>query len=622
LHSFVIPLFIDASLVFVFFGIGKLAVRIAGLDALSWYWRLAFIGLAGQGVVNLAVQALLLSGASSTSHLRFLGWAGFVVGAAGQFLGVKLASRSNYLNWFRSNGFLKALLVIAWVTNLAVALAPSSKIDEIHYHMVVPKRIAAEGTMNYYRLPIESSIVPQMQYQISLSPTYAMGIPEAGNVLTFGYSIVLALFIIGFVQEVSGNETLAMFAALGCCIGAYQTVWHTTEGPASFGELALVVAACGIIWPKPLLSQVKPLTYGLLITTAASLAASTKISLLPLCGIISLIACWRTFRELRGAKGAAMQAPAALLPWVPIHIPLMLWTFKQTGSFWGPVMANVLRPSIFTPELLGILVRMRVVNQSNFGLNMRFGTVELTPLLFLAVPFVLWKAFRVGREYAFIAAFFLFQVVLIHFLLPYDFRFLGGLQYVMLMAAFISLGNPPGLTALGAQVVQYRTWVALAVIVPWLIFQMYYARPFAEETFGITTRQQFREQYVALTDDYESLNRILPPDAVLYIENARVSLFDAPRLSVMTPLDLRQTTSIYRMTLSGSGDNSTIPPNLPAVESVDASRNLECGEVVYSNAHAVIEAYRLPGAIPKRGTVTVQSCRIEPAARNANAPTH
>jgi hypothetical protein len=108
---------------------------------------------------------------------------------------------------------------------------------------------------------------------------------------------------------------------------------------------------------------------------------------------------------------------------------------------------------------------------------------------------------------------------------------------------------------------------------------------------------------VALTQDYEVLNRILPPDAVLYVANGRVSLFDAPRPVVLTPLDLRQRTSIYRLTLK----------DLPEKEALDATSILNCDQIVYSDSNAVVETYRIPGKSPKHGTVTVRSCRIEAA---------
>ena len=167
MHAFLIPLVYGAVLVFAVLGVGKLTLWLLGLRTLPWHWRVAFVAVLGQATVNLLVQALLLSGGSSAPRLRILAWVAIVVGSVGHLLAEKTVAGQRYPDLFRTNGFLKALLITIWVINLAVALAPSSKIDEIHYHMLVPKRIAADGTMNFYRLPIEAAIVPQMQYQIS-----------------------------------------------------------------------------------------------------------------------------------------------------------------------------------------------------------------------------------------------------------------------------------------------------------------------------------------------------------------------------------------------------------------------------------------------------------------------
>jgi hypothetical protein len=608
LHAFLIPLLDGAVLVFAVLGVGNFMIWLLGLGNLPWYWRMTFVAILGQATVNLLVQSLLLSGESSVHRLRILGVVAIVVGSVGHLLANKTVPRTRYLGLVRTDSFLKSLLILIWLTNLAVALAPSSKIDEIYYHMIVPKRIATDGTMNFYRLPIEAAIVPQMQYQMSLSPAYALGAPEAGNTLSLAYSIVLGLFIIGFIKHVTANDSLALLAGLGAAVGAYQTVWHTTEGPASIGELAVVVAICGILWPRPLMAATKPLHYGLLVVTAASLAASTKISLLPLCTVISLLAVWRTCRGEKDFRSTWMRTGIVLLPWVPMHLPLMLWTFHESGSFWGPVMANVLHPSAFPASMLGILDQMRVINQRGLLTNLRFASVELSPLLFVGIVFVLWKALRGGHRAVLILSLLIFQGVLILWLLPYDFRFLGGLIYVPLIAAVLMLASPSAepsqpasLTALGKRLAGLRNWIALIAVVPWLIFQIYYARPFLEVALGIMTRNQFRERYIALTKDYEVLDRILPRGAILYVANGRVSLFDAPRPVVLTLLDLRQRAPIYRLSLK----------DLPQNEILGATSELHCDQIVYSDTNAVVEAYRLPGRPPKIGAVTVRSCKIQ-----------
>jgi len=598
------------------FGVGKLAIWFFRLRALPWYWRLGFIGVLGQTGVNLFVQALLLSGESSAYRLRILAWVVIAIGLLGHLVAARTGKFSSQLSFPNKNRLLYSLIVVAWLTNLAVALAPSSKIDELYYHMLVPKRIAADGKLQFYRLPIEAAIVPQMQYQISLSPAYALGAPEAGNVLSLSYSIVLGLFVIGLLRDQTGNESLAALGGLGCSIGAYQTVWHTTEGPAAIGELALVVALCGVLWPKSLRSSVSPMRHGFLLVAAASLAASTKISLWPICAVVSLLAAWNTFREMDPAKRSVWRASIALSPWVLMQFPLMIWTYYASGSFWGPVMANVFRPSVFPPELLKILEQTRVVNQRGLLSNMEYAAVELCPLIFGGLIVTVWRACRKEGVSLLIIGFLVFQGALILWQLPYDFRFLGGLIYVPLIAAISTLARTGAnlsetgvISALGTRVIAHRNWIVLALVVPWLAFQMYYARPFAETTFGILTRHEFRERYVALTQDYVALNSILPADAVLYVANGRIPLFYAPRPVVLAALDLHESGPVYRLTLL----------ELPAKQPFGASATLECGDVIYKNLHAIVETYRRPGAYPKTGTVTVQSCRVEPAVRVDNA---
>jgi hypothetical protein len=144
LHAFLIPLFDGAVLAFAALGIGNFMIWLLGLRMLPWYWRMAFVAVLGQATVNLLVQSLLLSGESSVHRLRILGLVAIVVGSVGHSLAYKTGPRKRYPGLVRTDSFLKTLLILIWLTNLAVALAPSSKIDEIFYHMIVPKRIATD----------------------------------------------------------------------------------------------------------------------------------------------------------------------------------------------------------------------------------------------------------------------------------------------------------------------------------------------------------------------------------------------------------------------------------------------------------------------------------------------
>jgi hypothetical protein len=106
---------------------------------------------------------------------------------------------------------------------------------------------------------------------------------------------------------------------------------------------------------------------------------------------------------------------------------------------------------------------------------------------------------------------------------------------------------------------------------------------------------------VALTHDFEMLDRMLPRDAVLYISDGRLPNFYAPRPVVTTPLDLRGRTSVYRLTIFPEQD----------MEEIDSASFLKCGNTIYQNDQAVIETYRTPGEAPVIGPMKVQSCQIQ-----------
>jgi hypothetical protein len=233
-----------------------------------------------------------------------------------------------------------------------------------------------------------------------------------------------------------------------------------------------------------------------------------------------------------------------------------------------------------------------------------------SPVFFISIGWVLWSALRGCKTSRLAAGLLLLQSALVAWKFHFDFRFLGGTEYVAVLAAVLSVADTdadsnftnlwPGL---GARIANSRRWILLFAAVPWLGFQIYYARPFASVVAGHMTRNEFLERYVALTHDFEMLDRMLPRDAVLYIGDGRLPNFYAPRRVVVTPMDLRGRQSVYRLTIFSE----------PDIEEIDATSSLKCGNTVYQNDRALIETYRAPGQVPLIGQVKVQTCEIQPS---------
>jgi hypothetical protein len=205
----------------------------------------------------------------------------------------------------------------------------------------------------------------------------------------------------------------------------------------------------------------------------------------------------------------------------------------------------------------------------------------------------------------------LFQGGLVAWKFGFDFRFLGGLEYVAVLAAALtmttteddpSLLDSPHWARSGDWLVRSRHWAVFVAAIPWLGAQMYYARPFAGVVTGLTPRNQFLERYAALTRDFEILDQMLPKDAILYIHNPheRLPNFYAPRPVVLTPQDLGGRTPVYRLSLEPA----------PDVEEINATSILSCGEMMYSNERAITDTFRTPGEAPVIGPCASRAARL------------
>jgi hypothetical protein len=111
---------------------------------------------------------------------------------------------------------------------------------------------------------------------------------------------------------------------------------------------------------------------------------------------------------------------------------------------------------------------------------------------------------------------------------------------------------------------------------------------------GIKSRDSFLKEYVAFTEDFRALDRILPTDAVLYVVNSRLPSYYAPRPVIFTLEDRRGRGPLYRFTV-GSNPPSPQP-------------SLSCTDAVYENSNAIVVAFRTPGRASEHGALKVERC--------------
>lgn len=487
--------------------------------------------------------------------------------------------------------FAASIAIIA-VLNLFIAVAPSTKIDELHYHMLIPQRVLQDGGLHLYRQPFEAAIFPQTFYQLGLTVEHALGFPQAGNVLSWGIGAALVLLVAGVSCDLTGNSTAGWTTGAISAVGLYPAVWHVASGPQALGDLATVVACLLALLPDSQAGDWKPAAKLSIICLAAFTATSTKIANLPLDALITIVGVQRATPHL-GWRRAVGIASAV---WIALYGPVLIWTTVQCGSPFGLATAALFHSKYFGPETLAKLDFARRVGPQGLWTHLTWLAPSFSAGVLASFAIVGIAAVRRGGIFRIVAALVCGQLALIYWLLPHEFRFLGGLQYVVLILAAWEFWP----SSFGKWLIR-NAWVSfVSLCLPWIALQIYYARPFLKVDAGLESRAAFLERYVAFADDFRALDQILARDAVLYIVNTRLPSYYAPRPVIFTLQDLRSRNPVYRFAVNEE-------PSL-------SDPSLSCSETVYKNDNAVIETYREPGRVPQLGSLRVEKCTVHAAA--------
>jgi len=555
-------------------------------------WRLATSLVTGVAIIDWVVMLVLFLGGGVTAVK--------VVGAGAVVLGVILLLLSwNYLSFFpalknlcNADRLFVAIIVVACTINLFIALAPSTKIDELHYHMLIPKRVIEDNGLKLYQLPYEAAIFPQTAYQLGLATEHAAGFPEAGNVVSWGLGVALILLVAGVTADLTGSATAGWITGAISAVGLYPAVWHVTSGPHALGDLSTVTACLLALLPDSQTAGLKSKARLVLICLAAYAAVSTKISNLPVAATITLIGVFRAAAELGGRKAAGF----ALAVWIAFYSPTILWTTMQCGSPLGLATATLFHSNYFNPDSIAHLKVAKDLDPKGWMPVFQWLAPSVSVGVLAAFGMVAFAAFKREWICMVVSGLVCGQAILIAWLLPPEFRFLGGLQYVVLiLGAWVFW-----LSRLGTRLMA-RWWVVLlALCLPWIAVQVYYAGPFLKVDLGFVSRDRFRDRYVAFSEDFRALDRILPSNAVLYA-TTRLPAYYAPRPVIFELEDLRGRGPLYRFALGNSSSQER--------------DGLSCSEIVYANDHAIAAVYRTPGRNPDYEPIVVERCEVTPAVQ-------
>ena len=571
-------------------GIGCGFTRILG--PIPHRWRLAASLVSGVAIIDWAIMLLLFLG-GGVAGVKILGIVAAVLGlalllASGRhllpFLALKILRNAD--RWFA------AVIVVVCAINLFIAIAPSTKIDELHYHMLIPKRVIEDDGLYLYRLPYEAAILPQTGFQLGLAAEHAAGFPEAGNVVSWALGVVLVLLVVRVTADLTGNTTAGWMTGAISGVGLYPAVWHVTSGPHALGDLGMVAACLLALLPDAQTREMKPSTKLILLCLGAYVAVSTKISNLPLAATITLMGVFRAAPQIGWRKAVGI----ALVVWSVFYGPSILWTTAQCGSPLGLATASLFHSHYFGSESIARLNVAEDLSPKGLIPLLHWLSPSVSVGVVAAFGIVAFAAFRRERMSMIVAGLVGGQAILILWLLPQEFRFLSGLQYVVLVVG-ASIFWP---SRFGAWSLARWGIVLAALCLPWVALQAYYARPFMKVDWGFASRDAFRDEFVAFSADFRALDRILPANAVIFVVNTRLPAYYAPRPVIFTLRDLRGRRPIYRFTVLNDTPRQ--------------GGTLACPEMVYEDRHAAAAVFRTPGRSTIYEPLIVECCEAPQAA--------
>jgi hypothetical protein len=544
--------------------------------------------LLGVQALSLSIQIAGMAEMASRSMLTATWWALAAIGIAVLLLRAGMTFRSRRPTRAALPLLLVAIAGPALAIDLLVALAPSTKIDELYYHLLVPSRIVSDGALRFYREPWDAAIWPHMLYQISSTPAHAVGYPDAANVVSWGLGTTVVWFAWRVIRSSAKPAAWAALWAGSLCVGIYPAVWRVTGGAHAMGDLATAAAIVAFCSRERMLGILPPPAYAALTSILLLSASTSKISLLPLSAVLLCLTAWPLLRLAPPSVGMRV-AFALAAPWIVFLCPIALWTWVQSGSPFGPVFAGAFGPSIYPDGLSQDIFRSGDDAYQPPVISEFWTTaVGYSPLVSLAVIGAIFGTTLSTTTRLALGCLLVLQCAVVYWFFHYAARFLGGLHYglVIVFAAFAT----PGIQSLLASARSVAVAYALFLL-PWLGVQAYYAKQFFRVALGLETTA-FYERTIAFYADYVELDRLLSKDTVLLAQGFRLSAAYAPRPIFLDPADLPRDKKVALF---------TSPQALRAA----ALGRYKLGDLIYENPHAVIATFRTPGTAPTVGPLQV-----------------
>lgn len=504
-------------------------------------------------------------------------------------------------SWFRQvcAGMLRFDSALGWLVfffalGLLVALSPSSKIDELYYHMLLPARIVADQALVYYNYPLAGAILPHMFFQLAMVPLFALNLPHAANIVGYCFGVSLAALAYIRLREVF-TMRLARLLTLGLFVGLHPLVWHTTMGGHSYGELAGMLLMLLLVDSD---HGKKPDAETLLLISLLSLClVSAKISNAPV-GLVCMAYVWiKGGRQLSGIW-------YLIVPWIAFYLPVLFFTFAHSGSPFGPLFAGWFGESsydlLLLPKDLSDMARHNYLfDLSRKDIVNMLANYSIFTILSMVTIVFCW---RKTEKYRFVILMLIGQFALMYLFLTRDLRYIGGIVYAAAVLVLCEYRQ---------EILRYRLWFTRGLVVMigcYLVLCGYYASQFPSPWGTAIERNRFYRDKIAYFTDLQELDKLLPEQSVILVTTHKAPLSYFPRMVIelRSPKDLLQVPSGH-------------PAFLFSNQMLDGIyQGLQIGEKVYANNKATLAAYRDPRRSNREGSLFVYQVSMMANQENGN----
>ena len=567
-------------------GVGKYLLRITGLY-IPEPWLSVISIILGVLFFSLAVQAVSMLGVASKWVLISLIFAVLPFGLVLLFntpaLKISLPPYS---------GLAKAPMIIVFLAlliNLIVALAPTTKIDEIYCYMLLPLRIFSDGGLIYYHFPWESAILPNMIYQIIIAPFYALGLPDSANVISVTLFSTLIWFALILVWQKTKNATIAWWTAALMSVGMYSVVDSVTGSSQSFMVLSTAVGTLAVFSRQTLLKDISLSAWVVICSILLLGMVAAKASLIPMAFFLLLGVLWWIIKEEIHLLSKKKIFIIMIAPWIIIYLPIVIWTWIHSGSPLGPLFSDIFINNTENFDPLIALFNREIGTRPSFIEIMFFTGIRWSPLIWISlVGVALAQKLSLKLRILFFVL-LIAQITIIALVLPHKARHLGGLQYVFPILAAIFYAP-----VLINKTKFKKVFIVFAILLtlPWLSVQAFYAKPLMAMPLGLYPEKEFLNKYVPFYKDFVSLDKILPINAKILTLAQDTDAAYSPRPMYMSLTDFEIG--------NGSGylfiiQHDTYDVLMQKISSL----GLQIGRQVYENINAVRFTFRTPGQLPQ-----------------------